>query len=135
MLLCYSQGHFRPRRIESTSGIVKLTKLPRGRYPLSTTTGWYLLDIQGAKARLELGTASLAVTGKPGTRVRFYRTGSDLLVRVLSGRMRGSWNRIPKSGTLLLPYLRPGSYDICVGDMVYRKRIQVTGPGMRLQLD
>jgi hypothetical protein len=48
--------------------------------------------------------------------------------------LRGSWNNIPKSGTLLLPYLRPGAYDICVGDPVFCKRIQVTGQGMRLKI-
>ena len=94
-----------------------------------------MLEIKGATAVLELGTADLSVSGKPGTRVSFYRTGADLLLRILSGRLPPGQNRIPASGTLLLPYLKHGVYDICVGEMSFRKRIHVTGKGAGVRLE
>ena len=66
----------------------------------------------------------------------FFQAFADLLVRILSGRLPPGQNRIPASGTLLLPYLKHGVYDICFGEMRFRKRIpkQLLASGAEFQL-
>lgn len=120
--------------VEAADGRFEAAGVPDGAYLLMAEGGLLAeVDVRGARARADLGTAALTVAAPPGTRVYVVPAGSGELLQLLAGRLVK--RAVTESGETTFRPLPAGRYDVGIDRLGVFATAEATPAGGRVALD
>ncbi|MDA1266723.1 MAG: carboxypeptidase-like regulatory domain-containing protein, partial [Planctomycetota bacterium] len=122
----------RMRRVASGPDPTTVDPVPPGRYLLVSAQGLTAtFDVSGAEARVDLGLATLTVTGRPGQRVQVVPAGASTFVRVAAA---DSPVTLDDEGVFAFT-VHPGNYEVVASGGHVLTRVEVSAQGASIAVD